>query len=950
MPGKGGNNDESDLREKRGLSDTDVTDGRAAGGDTDEVRADEEELFTGNTRRESTPTSVERGKLKEHLLTIQEQAEQRMELLTAQMAKAEGVTEELKAADQMKWVGDDEQHQALSGGDRAEGTDIQPVNEEEIQSSAALPEPGNGENALSGFSLSEIEKGILQFDEFMEHKCPEIAGVMLFEPDKGRQTEYIKNSYRHGEYTEFYVGEERAGYRADENGLTVWRGNYLNRTAETSVPWETVRDSIAFYMEKGEYLKEGQIPQWEEPEPKETEVYQQLSLFPSIEEQIGTIEAAQAGEKYIMPAAFSLPKEQLEAILRTGGGRDNNRSRIYAKYQQGRTPEEMVEFLKNEYRTTGKGFDFGNNPVSVWFSESGMSIGYGMSARENPVAVLGWQEVEGIVRSMVENGTYMGANEVFLVDAVERQRVSNDLFNFFRDGIGEVPENIPIKNYNHPESITNLCELLSTQEGRDVVSGELSKAKELLDAGEKQIKWRYVKRPEHLLSEIADLSTTLDRVLVQDSVEVLHEDFITQDEIDARLTGGSGFHHGQFRIYEYFMEGHDKKDNIAFLKNEYGTGGSSPALIGSDRSDDWHDSKGIKLQKGTIGDPYAKVLLKWNVVEKRISELVKADKYLTPKGKEAYAQYKKEQAEEAMRREQEKLEHSVRVECKNAIEQAIAEKFDGYTLPGDTAEGVIRQYGKERVELVLANTIMHLSHDGRFSPDNKEWAKSLMPDEDWQTRDYIVTSHPAILDGFTNQARRYIERDREPEKAAVPEREAGTSGKKAQNPEPENKISDSEKALTERIAEMSAVVKICGALSMKDVVGWNEDTGAVAIEDAERRLEGKAVYDTLFLEAADYVLMQSLSGNTQKAVEMDALLKEAQKYAVRYENEPEQQKEEPGQEETEDIAPEPEKVTEETEQPETETVSGTKDISGKEDDFPDIDTQAVREHLEKQAL
>ena len=208
--------------------------------------------------------------------------------------------------------------------------------------------------------------------------------------------------------------------------------------------WETVRDSIAFYMEKGEYLKEGQIPQWEEPEPKETEVYQQLSLFPTIEEQIGTIEAAQAGEKYIMPAAFSLPKEQLEAILRTGGGRDNNRSRIYAKYQQDKTPEEMAEFLKNEYRTTGKGFDFGNNPVSVWFSESGMSIGYGMSAKENPVAVMNWQEVEGIIRSMVENGTYMGANEVFLVDAVERQRVSNDLFNFFRDGIGEVPENIPI--------------------------------------------------------------------------------------------------------------------------------------------------------------------------------------------------------------------------------------------------------------------------------------------------------------------------------------------------------------------------------------------------------------------------------------------------------------------------------------------------------------------------
>lgn len=980
--GERGNHNESDLREERGLSDTDVTDGRAAGGDADKVWADEEELPAGtqegNLHRTSAEREAERAS-SDHSGTGRAE-DGAFDSADGESGGRDGGTESSRP-DEMG--GDDEQHQALSGGNRAERADIQPVNEEEITENMELPEPGNGENTLSGFPLSgeeiinrhwaKIEKGILQFDEFMEHKCPEIAGVMLFEPDKDKQTEYIKNSYRHGEYTEFYVGEERAGYRADESGMTLWSGSYLNRKAEAVVSWETVRDRIADYMDKKEYLKEGQIPQWEEPEPKETEVYQQLSLFPSVEEQIGTIEAAQAGEKYIMPAAFSLPKEQLEAILRTGGGRDNNRSRIYAKYQQGRTPEEMAEFLKNEYRTTGKGFDFGNNPISVWFSESGMSIGYGMSARENPVAVMGWQEVEGIVRSMVENGSYMGANEVFLVDAVERQRVSNDLFNFFRDGIGEVPENIPIKNYNHPESITNLCGLLSTQEGRDVVSGELSKAKEQLEAGEKQMKWRYVKSPEHLLSEIADLSVEKREYPAQDNIEVLHENFITQDEIDARLTGGSNFHHGQFRIYEYFMEGHDKKDNIAFLKNEYGTGGGAPALIGSDQSDEWHDSKGIKLQKGSIVNPYAKVLLKWNVVEKRISELVKADKYLSPKGKEAYAQYKKEQAEEAMRREQEKLEHGIRVECKNAIEQAVAEKFDGYTLPRDTAEGVIKQFGKERVEIVLANTITHLSHDGRFSPNNKEWAKTLVPDADWQTRDYIVTSHPAVLDGFTNQARRYIERDREPDRAEIPKPEKETSGQNVNHSamqndlksEPENNISGSDRALMERLAEMSVVVKICGALSMQDVVGWNEETGAVAIEDAERRLEGRAVYDTLFIEAAGYVLMQSLSGNTEKAVEMDSLLKEAQKYAARYDKaeqqreekaaeevpkaEPEHLSGEPEREKTEDIEPTPETDTEKAGQPETGSIP-KEDISDTEDDFPDIDTQAVREHLEKAGI
>ncbi len=990
--GERGNHNGTDIRKERGLSDPNVTDGRAAGGDTDQVRADEEELFTGTQEGRLHRTSPER--------ETERASSDHSGAGGAENGASDRADDEAGGSDgetqgrEPDAVGaEDEQHQAVSGGDRAGGTGVQPVNNKETTENMELQEPDNGENALSGLSLSEIEKSILQFDEFMVHKCPDIAGVMLFEPDKDKQTEYIKNSYRHGEYTEFYVGKERAGYKADENGLTLWSGSYLNRKAEAVVSWENVRDRIADYMEKNEYLKDGQIPQWEEP--KETEVYQQLSLFPTIEEQIGTIEAAQAGEKYTMPAAFSLPRKQLEAILRTGGGRDNSRSRIYAKYQQGKTPEEMAEFLKNEYRTTGKGFDFGNNPVSVWFNENGMSIGYGMSARENPVAVMGWQEVEGIVRSMVEDGTYMGANEVFLVDAVERQRVSNDLFNFFRDGIGEVPESIPVKNYNYPESITNLCELLSTQEGRDTIAGELSKAKGELDAGEKRIKWRYVKSPEHLLSEIADLSAEKKEYPAQDNVEVLHEDFITQDEIDTRLTGGSSFHNGQFRIYEYFMEGHDKKENIAFLKNEYGTGGSSHALAGSDTGHEDHDAKGIRLEKGSYGSPYAKVLLKWNVVEKRINELVKADKYLTPEGKDAYAQYKKERAEEAMRREQEKLEHGIRIECKDAIEKAVAEKFDGYILPRDTAEDVIKQFGKERVEYVLANTIMHLSHDGRFSPNNKEWAKTLVPTAEWDTRDLIVTSHPAVLDGFTNQARRYIERDREPDRA-----------------------------LMERLAEMSVVVKICGALSMKDMVGWNEDTGEAAIWNDDRRLEGKAVYDTLFMEAADYVLMQSLNGNTEKAVEMDSLLKEAQKYAARY-NEPEQQSAEKAAAEISQAEPEeekqaknlpetePENISEEPEQGITARFSATEtsdaftepfavwdnekqdyyvdgdgtvptfatqeeadayadrinDISGErenvtgqsaeeeqadiadtENDFPDIDTDAVREGLEKAGI
>ena len=45
------------------------------------------------------------GRLNQHPIEIEQAALSRMELLTSQMAKAEGVTEELKASDPMKWTG-----------------------------------------------------------------------------------------------------------------------------------------------------------------------------------------------------------------------------------------------------------------------------------------------------------------------------------------------------------------------------------------------------------------------------------------------------------------------------------------------------------------------------------------------------------------------------------------------------------------------------------------------------------------------------------------------------------------------------------------------------------------------------------------------------------------------------------------------------------------------------
>ena len=44
------------------------------------------------------------GKLNEHLHEVEEECNERMELLVEQMKAGAGITEELKARDQMKWV------------------------------------------------------------------------------------------------------------------------------------------------------------------------------------------------------------------------------------------------------------------------------------------------------------------------------------------------------------------------------------------------------------------------------------------------------------------------------------------------------------------------------------------------------------------------------------------------------------------------------------------------------------------------------------------------------------------------------------------------------------------------------------------------------------------------------------------------------------------------------
>ena len=108
--------------------------------------------------------------------------------------------------------------------------------------------------------------------------------------------------------------------------------------------------------------------------------------------------------------------------------------------------------------------------------------------------------------------------------------------------------------------------------------------------------------------------------------------------------------------------------------------------------------------------------------------------------------------------------------CKVAIEQAINAHYrDNHLDTSAAVQEVMEEFGPERMNFILANTIQHKDTDGRISRDNKAWAKTIpMPEgsvSSQQCADLVVDRvNPGLVDLFVKQARKAVQ---EKEKGSV---------------------------------------------------------------------------------------------------------------------------------------------------------------------------------------
>ena len=357
--------------------------------------------------------------------------------------------------------------------------------------------------------------------------------------------------------------------------------------------------------------------------------YQQLTLnlFLTEEQQIRFIDEAESRK----PSAFSFSQEEIDHFLLLGSNTDDARKIVVLDYMKQKPVDEIAQTLKQVYHG-GFGLKEDSGNISAWYAVDGIHLAKGSSAIDSPRAqVIPWEDAAKRIGELLENGRY--ATNVELVEApgFEREKMAQSIWYLYHDlsdeakEMGFFPSLSEIHGNGFPEETTWLAEQLKQPEFLAAMKEEYRGFIIAHDADRSLLRFHY-----HKLDGIEKRLYELDAPVREYQTDMMQmplvRQFITDDEVNADLTRGSGFAGGKRRIYEYWQENHSVKDKTEFLKHEYGTGGHSHACSSATHSGQDHDAKGVRYTKSGCD----KVQMSWTQVAQRIDSLMQKGRYLTP--------------------------------------------------------------------------------------------------------------------------------------------------------------------------------------------------------------------------------------------------------------------------------------------------------------------------------
>ena len=558
--------------------------------------------------------------------------------------------------------------------------------------------------------IEEVEENVLRRDD--TKRISETERVL-------RNGEYGRNNRENqGEYSEplggtdgIYQGISESDLRSDEAGLSFTeRGAEPLRDVSGSIQGEEADRTPDGHSETGDSIYEDRKTEadegLEDRERGKSAVWSDDFSLEGNDHQGNRGNLKENTEVEIREAdkaSFSLPEnsygqirlsiplaqKDIDTVLINGGNHDGGRLPVIAEFSKGKSNEELGEYLKDTFNG-GNGLYIDEREVSSWYSDQGIHFAYGTSAREDHTQVLSWSDAANRIAELLENGEF--ATNVELQEALdyERDRISESLWYLIHDlsvegkeqGFFEFLE----KGGGFPDETKRLSEALKNPEYLVDVIKEYGRFLEAYREDREVLRFHYHK-VDSLYQKLQELA--LPRKEYTSNLTELPKvkAFITEDEVFATLSRGSGIDRGKERITKFFKENHTLQEKADFLKDEYGTGGRSHAVSGLTGSGEWHDAKGIKLEKKDCSD----VFFTWSSVAKHIDELLSKNIYLEEKKIESKAEreeakeaqksqyYSKDEPENLMTKEM--LERVPELYAQEEIDLADKEVHAAYIIP-----------------------------------------------------------------------------------------------------------------------------------------------------------------------------------------------------------------------------------------------------------------------------
>ena len=506
--------------------------------------------------------------------------------------------------------GADEQPEAQRGGIGAERPDLQLNSTDENAGSAELP----------AFLDEHLIEAILLDDGGRKHTRQEIFAYFQANRDITTRTAFLKNSYN-DIWVEVLAGTDkvRVGYHAQQDGLLMWEGSYLSRTAESVFSWGVVAEMTEGLIERGEYkIKLG------------------LQNAPVMEEQLSFFDMGGGAAVYEVPEpqrtgelfpTRTVPQAVIDQALYTAGNSYNSAYRVAVFYMHQRPKEDCATFLRREFGTeNGRGIKYEGQKYAVWFMEDGIHLAQGDSIRtSHSRTTVTWEQASARILELLEAGTYLSAAELEQAREHTLLEMAEELMLTVRElteegrrkGLFAQTLVIHDQRKSYPELAEDVVAFAKGEGGLAVLAEEYQDFLRAYEQDRSIMRFRLSEYSTHRIGVVLGGIDLPERSFAaQPDFLRRCKMFITQDEIDRFFLAESA--DSRLDVYAFFCYPHTKEEQQKFIKKCFGeySGG------GCDGYDYTKTYKGLTYQREYARKRYDEVKLTIPNVVKEYERLI----------------------------------------------------------------------------------------------------------------------------------------------------------------------------------------------------------------------------------------------------------------------------------------------------------------------------------------